>query len=165
MHDITYQDMRNALSKFATGVTIVTACDAEGGKVGMTASSFNSVSMDPPLILWSVRKNALSAETFKTTDNFSVHILSAGQKELSNQFARSGFDKFSDVEHSIDQNNVPLLTDALVRFDCKTWAVYEGGDHWIIVGRVQDLTTTDGDGLVFCNGFYTTTAAIPETNT
>ncbi len=165
MQDFTAQDMRHALSKFATGVTIVTACDAHGQKVGMTASSFNSVSMDPPLILWSVRKNALSAEIFKTTENFSVHILSAGQKELSNQFARSGYDKFAGVDHTLDQNDVPLLTGALVRFDCKTWAVYEGGDHWIIVGHVKDLTTTDGDGLVFCNGFYTTTAAIPETNT
>ncbi len=165
MQDFTAQDMRNALSKFATGVTIVTACDANGEKVGMTASSFNSVSMDPPLILWSVRKNALSAEIFKAAENFSVHILSADQKELSNQFARSGHDKFADVDYTLGQNNVPLLIGALVRFDCNTWAVYEGGVHWIIVGHVVELTTTDGDGLVFCNGFYSTTAAIPETNT
>ncbi|KAB7615942.1 flavin reductase family protein [Amylibacter sp. SFDW26] len=165
MQNFTDQDMRNALSKFATGVTIVTACDADGQKVGMTASSFNSVSMDPPLILWSVRKNALSAEVFKTTKNFSVHILSADQKELSNQFARSGHDKFANVDYTVDQNNVPQITNSLVRFNCITWAVYEGGDHWIIVGHVKGLTTADGDGLVFCNGFYTTTAVIPETTT
>lgn len=164
MQDFTAQDMRNALSRFATGVTIVTACGAQGQKVGMTASSFNSVSMEPPLILWSVRKNALSAEAFKEAKFFSVHILSADQKKLSNQFARGGQDKFADVDYTVDPNKVPLLSGALVRFDCTTWAVYEGGDHWIIVGHVGNLTTTDGDALVFCNGFYTTTATVLETN-
>ncbi len=165
MQDFTTQDIRKALSQFATGVTIVTARDAQGQKVGMTASSFNSVSMDPPLILWSVTKKALSAQAFKDAENFSVHILSADQRELSDQFARSGKDKFSGVEYSTDDNNVPLLSGALVRFDCTTWAVYEGGDHWIIVGRIKDLTMTDGEGLVFCNGYYTTTAAIHKTDT
>jgi len=165
MQNFTSQDMRDALSKFATGVTIVTASDADGKKVGMTASSFNSVSMDPALILWSVRKNAMSAETFKTTEHFSVHILSEHQKDLSNQFARSGDDKFAGVDHIVDAHNIPHLSGVLVRFDCTTWAVYEGGDHWIIVGEVQDLTMAQGDGLVFCNGYYTTTAAIADTNT
>ena len=142
----TARDMRYALSKFATGVTIVTACDDHGNHVGMTASSFNSVSMEPPLILWSVTKTALSSDIFRNAEYFAVHVLSADQKELSNKFARTGEDKFSEVNYTIDQNNVPLLTDALVRFDCTTWAVYEGGDHWIVI----DLDSESSPCVLYC---------------
>ncbi|MBL1422305.1 MAG: flavin reductase family protein, partial [Alphaproteobacteria bacterium] len=87
------KEFREALSSFGTGITIITTCDENGNAIGMTASSFNSVSMDPPLILWSVVKTAFSAEIFKTAENFSVHILSTENTELSNKFATSGANK------------------------------------------------------------------------
>ena len=116
---------RSALSKFATGVTIVTAPDKSGEPVGMTANSFNSVSMDPPLILWSVTKTANSAPVFKNAPRFAVHILSADQSDLSNKFARSSENKFDNTEFSLDDQKVPVLAGATARFDCKQWAIYD----------------------------------------
>ena len=158
------RDLRDALSNFATGVTIVTALDAAGAPIGMTASSFNSVSMDPPLILWSITKTALSAQAFVEAAHFGVHILDASQTDMSNTFARSGADKFGDVEFNVSAQGVPQLAGALTRLDCKTWAVYEGGDHWIIVGQVQDLHTEKGVGLVFSQGSYATASQLRPPN-
>ncbi|MEP1207281.1 MAG: flavin reductase [Rhizobiaceae bacterium] len=152
--------LRDALSSFATGVTIVTAVEDNGEPVGMTASSFNSVSMEPPLILWSVTKTALSAPVFQKARHFSVHVLAANQMLLSNRFARSGEDKFKDVDYQLDKNGVPQLAGVLTRFDCDTWSVYEGGDHWIIVGEVKNMETEKGEGLVFSGGSYATANSI-----
>jgi len=156
--------LRDALSSFATGVTIVTTADDAGEPVGMTASSFNSVSMDPPLILWSVTKSALSAPIFQKAEHFSVHVLAANQMSLSNRFARSGEDKFNEVDYQIDGNGVPQLAGVLTRFDCNTWSVYEGGDHWIIVGEVKGMETQKGEGLVFSGGSYATANSIQPPN-
>ncbi len=152
--------LREALSSFATGVTIVTTVDDDNAPIGMTASSFNSVSMDPPLILWSVTKSAHSAPIFKDADYFSVHVLGADQMTLSNRFARSGADKFEGLEFNRNEKNIPKLPGALTRFDCKTWSVYEGGDHWIIVGEVFEMEAKKGEGLVFSGGSYATAASI-----
>ncbi len=130
--DFDPREFRDALSSFATGVTIVTARDDADRPVGMTCSSFNSVSMAPPLILWSVTKTARSADAFITADHFAVHVLAFDQTEVSNRFARSGADKFGETQHAFDQNNVPIISDTASRFDCKQYAVYDGGDHWII---------------------------------
>lgn len=152
--------LRDALSSFATGVTIVTTCDSNAEPIGMTASSFNSVSMDPPLILWSVTKTALSAPIFRNASRFAVHVLAANQMELSNRFARSGADKFDGVEYQLDTDGIPQLAGVLTRFDCNTWSVYEGGDHWIIVGEVKNMESTKGEGLVFSGGSYATANTI-----
>ena len=162
--EIDSRALRDALSSFATGVTIVTTADTADEPIGMTASSFNSVSMDPPLILWSVTKTALSAPIFEKAEHFAVHILAADQMALSNRFARSGVDKFDGVDYRLDTNGVPRLAGVLTRFDCKTWSVYEGGDHWIIVGEVQDMETEKGEGLVFSGGSYATAASIQPPN-
>jgi len=158
--DFSDRDLRDALSSFATGVTIITANDDNGEPVGMTASSFNSVSMDPPLILWSVTKSALSAEIFKNAQFFAVHVLSSDQADLSNKFARRGENKFEGTGFQLDKNNVPILPDTAARFDCSKWAVYEGGDHWIIVGEVQNLEAAKKQGLVFGGGIYATAAPL-----
>ena len=150
----TSRDFRDALSSFATGVTIVTTRDAQNAPVGMTASSFNSVSTEPPLILWSVTKTAKSAPAFKTAEHFAVHVLATDQTELSNKFAKSGADKFGDTSFSVDTNGVPILENTAARFDCKTWEVYEGGDHWIIVGEVLAIESAKKEGLVFGGGTY-----------
>ena len=148
------REFRAALSGFATGVTIVTAVAENGEKVGMTASSFNSVSMEPPLILWSVTKTALSAQAFRGAKHFAVHVLASDQIALSNQFASRGIDKFAKVDHYQDHNQVPVLNGCVSRFDCKTWAVHEGGDHWIIIGEVVSLEKQNKEGLVFSDGSY-----------
>lgn len=152
----TSRDLRDALSTFATGVTIITAADHHGEPVGMTASSFNSVSMEPPLILWSVTKSALSAETFRTAKHFAVHVLSSDQVGLSNRFASSGSDKFADTAYSKDTNGVPHIVGCASRLECSGWACYEGGDHWIIVGRVEKIQKENTEGLVFSGGTYAT---------
>lgn len=162
--EIDSRALRDALSSFATGVTIVTTADTSGEPIGMTASSFNSVSMDPPLILWSVTKTALSAPIFEKASHFAVHVLAANQMTLSNRFARSGADKFEGVDYKTDERGVPHLAGVLTRFDCRTWSVYEGGDHWIIVGEVQNMETQKGEGLVFSGGSYATAASIQPPN-
>lgn len=154
------RDFREALAGFATGVTIVTAVDKDGQKIGMTASSFNSVSMDPPLILWSVTKTALSAHGFRDAEKFCVHILSAQQVETSNKFAAAGTDKFAGVNHTVNEAGVPVLDEFVSRFDCRSWAVHEGGDHWILVGLVQDLEIKKREGLIFSRGQYATSSPL-----
>ncbi len=148
------RDFRDALSSFATGVTIVTARDGAGQPVGMTASSFNSVSVDPPLVLWSVTKTAFSAQAFHDAQHFSIHVLKTTQTDMSGRFAKPGTDKFAGLAVAETQHGVPILPEALARFDCRQWAVYEGGDHWILVGEVLDLELEKGQGLVFSGGSY-----------
>jgi len=155
------REFRDALSSFATGVTVVTCLDANGEPVGATASSFNSVSMDPPLILWSITKTAYSADAFINAKHFVVNVLSAEQMATSNQFARSGIDKFADVEVEQGIGGVPTLPGAITFFECEAWATYDGGDHEIIVGRVKGLRSMAGSGLVFYRGAYATAEAIP----
>jgi|TARA_B110000908_G_scaffold25294_1_gene29147 3-hydroxy-9,10-secoandrosta-1,3,5(10)-triene-9,17-dione monooxygenase reductase component len=155
------REFRDALSSFATGVTVVTCLDSDGEPVGATASSFNSVSMDPPLILWSITKTAYSAQAFINAKHFSVNVLSAQQIEISNKFARSGTDKFSDVDVEQGLGGVPILPDAITCFECEAWATYDGGDHEIIVGQVKGMRSQAGSGLVFYRGAYATAEAIP----
>jgi len=116
--------------------------------------------MDPPLILWSVTKTALSAPVFKEASHFAVHVLASSQVELSNRFARSGSDKFAGLDYTRNSNGCPLLNQCVARFDCQTWQVYEGGDHWIIVGEVLDIDKQNDDALVFCDGSYATASPV-----
>ena len=156
MRNFDTREFRFALSGFATGVTIVTAVSESGEKVGMTASSFNSVSTEPPLILWSVTKTALSAPAFRDAKNFAVHVLASDQVAISNRFATSGADKFADTDYTVDENGVPILSSCVARFDCTSWAVHEGGDHWVIIGEVQGIERENKEGLVFSDGSYAT---------
>lgn len=151
---IDSREFRNALGSFATGVTVVTCKDADGNPVGATASSFNSVSIDPPLVLWSVTKSILSADAFINAEEFVINVLSADQVDTSNGFARSGEDKFAGVDTEEGIGDVPMLKNCVTRFQCKTWATYDGGDHEIIVGEVKEMDTCDKDGLVFYRGGY-----------
>jgi 3-hydroxy-9,10-secoandrosta-1,3,5(10)-triene-9,17-dione monooxygenase reductase component len=128
--------------------------DAKGEPVGVTASSFNSVSLDPPLVLWSLAKNSLSREAFCNSGHFAVHVLAANQEELSNRFARSGEDKFSDVEWSKGELDSPVFTNHAALFQCKTKHQYEGGDHIILVGEVVSFDARDEAPLLFHAGRY-----------
>ena len=142
-------EFRNALGSFTTGVTIVTTQGNNGNDVGLTANSFNSVSLDPPMVLWSLGKSALSMTHFQTADHFAVHILAQDQQDLSQRFATRGIDKFSDLDISRGPNNVPLLEQCAARFICKTVYQYEGGDHIIFVGEVISFEHSAKHPLLF----------------
>lgn len=154
MADDATRAFRDALGSFATGVTIATTSQEDGTPVGVTASSFNSVSLDPPLILWSLAKNAQSRAAFGASGHFAVHVLAASQEALSNRFARSGEDKFADVEWQPGALGSPILADFAARFECRTRHEYEGGDHVIMVGEVVAYETREAAPLLFHGGRY-----------
>lgn len=146
--------LRGALGSFATGVTIVTTRDPAGVDVGLTANSFNSVSLDPPMVLWSLAKTSLSLPAFLGSRYFAVHVLAADQEPLSNLFARRGADKFAGIALERGMGDVPLLPGCAARFVCHTAFQYEGGDHIIFVGEVLSLAHSDRAPLVFHDGRY-----------
>lgn len=149
------REFREALGAFATGVTIVTTRDAGGEPVGVTASSFNSVSLDPPLVLWSLARSARSSEAFGRSGHFAIHVLAAGQQALSDRFARSGEDKFAGLDWREGALGSPLLEDCAARFECRTLHQYEGGDHVIMVGEVEAFQREEAEPLLFHSGRYT----------
>jgi flavin reductase (DIM6/NTAB) family NADH-FMN oxidoreductase RutF/DNA-binding MarR family transcriptional regulator len=157
------KDFRRALSQFPTGVTVITTIDGEGNPVGVTASSFNSVSMEPTLVLWSIDKGANSLDTFEKAEYFAVNVLASDQVSTSNNFASRGQDKFANAQYSSGLGNAPILDHYAAQFECKTWAVYEGGDHLILVGEVKKYRSNDNaEPLVFSRGSYAISAQHPE---
>lgn len=133
----TPHDFRKALGQFATGVTIVTALDAQGQPVGVTVSSFNSVSLHPPLVLWSMANSAASLPVFMACTHYAVHVLGAEQKELAMRFATKGIDRWAGVAHQSGHSGVPLLDGAVATFECFNRSRYQEGDHVIFVGEVE----------------------------
>lgn len=156
------KDFRGALGSFVTGVTIVTTRCDEDGDVGVTANSFNSVSLDPPMVLWSLALNARSRPAFERSDHFAVHVLATDQQDLSNRFARSGTDKFAGLELSRGTGEVPLLPGCAACFQCRTAYRYEGGDHIIFVGEVVEFEHFHRTPLAFHSGQYAVAAAKAE---
>lgn len=148
------REFRNALGQFATGVTVITTRDSNDRPVGVTASSFNSVSLDPPLVLWSLDKASVSLNAFSQHGYFAVHILATGQEDLSNNFARRGEDKFGGIEIDKGIGNVPLLPECAACFQCKLNYEYDGGDHIILVGEVLNFVNHDSRPLIFHGGSY-----------
>ncbi len=148
----TARAFRDALGRFATGVTIVTI-NRPTGPMGFTANSFTSLSMDPPLVLWSLAKSAQRYPFFAEADHFAIHVLAADQLHLIDRFHRTG-PGFEGLKHDLGSHNVPLLTGALARFECEMHTTYEGGDHLIVVGRVQRVVCEDGAPLVFLEGRF-----------
>ena len=148
------KDFRRALGMFGTGVTIVTTRAENGEPVGITANSFNSVSLEPPMVLWSLAKNARSLAVFQNADTWNVHILSNEQEALSNRFARAGEDKFSGLPLDSEAAHAPLLQDCSARFRCKTAFQYDGGDHVIFVGEVTDYDANPHPPLLYVTGGY-----------
>ncbi|WP_294219136.1 flavin reductase family protein [uncultured Sphingomonas sp.] len=145
---------RQALGSFVTGVTIVTTCDREGRAVGLTANSFNSVSLDPPLVLWSLALNSLNLPAFREAGHWVVHILTAEQRDLSQRFASRGTDKFAGLDYTPGPGGVPMLDGCAARFVCRAAFEHEGGDHAIFVGEVVDLSIGAAPPLVFHSGQY-----------
>ncbi|MCO6058026.1 flavin reductase [Pseudomonas sp. MOB-449] len=145
---------RRALGNFATGVTVVTATAPDGTRVGVTANSFNSVSLEPPLILWSIDKRSSSLAVFEQASHFAVNILAADQIDLSNQFARPRDDKFEGVAVETGTGGAPLLPDCAARFECEMHQRVEGGDHWILIGKVVRFDDFGRSPLLYHQGAY-----------
>jgi 3-hydroxy-9,10-secoandrosta-1,3,5(10)-triene-9,17-dione monooxygenase reductase component len=148
------REFRDALGTFTTGVTIVTTRCGTGEPAGLTANSFNSVSLDPPLVLWSIAKTSRALEDFKQADHWAVHILADGQEALSNSFASKADDKFSGVEYVDGIAGLPLLSGCTSIFQCKAEQAHDAGDHIILVGRVLEFERHDRTPLVFAQGSY-----------
>ena len=156
---VTENEFRDALSRFASGVTIVTTCDASGRCHGITVSAFCSVSLDPPLVLICIEKATASHYAFGESGAFIVNILDAHQQDLSEQFAAPAADKFGDREFEPGIDGIPRLNGALATIECRVSAVHDGGDHTIFVGLVEHATARDGDPLVYFRSVYGTARA------
>jgi len=146
--------LRQALGSFATGVTVVTTRTTDGSDVGLTANSFNSVSLQPPLVLWSLAKSAGSLPAFMAAEHFAVHILARGQQPLSDRFARRSTVKFDGLRLTRGLGDVPLLTGCAATFQCRTVHRHEGGDHIIFVGEVLEFAHCAQPPLLFHGGAY-----------
>ena len=148
---------RNALGRFPTGVVVVTAVAPDGARIGMTMSSFNSVSLDPPLVLFSVHRQALTFPIWQKIDSYAINILNEEQEILSNQFAHAKGEKWDGVMPLTGVTGVPIMPNACAVFECRAHARHDGGDHEIVVGRVieiHDHSVTRGRPLVFFEGRY-----------
>ena len=147
------RQLRDCLGRFATGVTVVT-CNGSGGPCGITANSFSSVSLDPPLILWNIAKVSHSLEAYLAAEHFAINILAADQGSLSHHFAQSDHTAFDGVAYELSGNGVPVLPDTLACIECRTHAIHDCGDHHIIVGEVQEFRYDHTDPLLFYAGEY-----------
>ncbi|MDQ0740482.1 flavin reductase family protein [Pseudomonas sp. W4I3] len=148
--------LRNAYGKYATGVTVVTTLDDRGLPAGLTVSSFNSVSLEPALVLWSLRKESYTAAAFQAADGFAINVLAYEQQLLSDRFATPTADKFSQVHYAISENQLPLIDGAIAQFECIKRNEFDGGDHWIFIGEVISFTLNEGSPLIFHGGKYAT---------
>ena len=146
------RDFRRALGCFPTGVAIVTTLTRDKAPLGLTISSFNSVSMEPPLILWSLGLTAASLPVFRDNAGFVINVLSADQAELPKIFSSPVEDRFCNVDWHPGIGGRPVIDGAAAVFECRTYARYDGGDHEIIVGEVLDFTANDHVPLVFGKG-------------
>lgn len=153
------RDLRDALGRFATGVTIVTTLDLAGRPIGLTANSFNSVSLDPPIVLWSLARRSLNLRSFLDAGHFAVNVLAADQQALSDRFAKPACDRFAGVDWEAGTAGVPVLPGAVASFECATDNLVEGGDHVIFLGRVARFRHADKEPLIYHAGRYGTPAA------
>ena len=151
--ELTPLELRRALGRFATGVTVVTAQGPDGHPLGLTANSFTSVSMEPPLVLWCLSGKSHNLQAFLEAPSFAINVLAADQNDLCRQFADPKVpDRFAQVDWWPGVNGDPLLADALVRLECERWATHEAGDHVIFIGRIMALASQGGEPLVFSAG-------------
>ena len=152
------RDFRSALGCFPTGVCLVTALAPDGRRVGLTANSFSSVSLDPPMVLWSLARTASSAAAFRDAEYFVINVLAAGDEELSAHFARPGEDKFAKYAERFAGG---VLQGAAATFECHSRHRYYGGDHIIVIGVVERYAHTGRAPLVFHRGSYTAISISP----
>jgi flavin reductase (DIM6/NTAB) family NADH-FMN oxidoreductase RutF len=147
-------DFRRVLGHFASGVTIVTTCDADKRATGLTASAFTSVSLEPPLILVCIDHKSQSHGPLMDAGCFAVNILSVDQEALSRKFATTRLDKFEGVAYRLSPLGVPIIAEALASLECATVSTHVAGDHTILVGRVEAASSGDGHPLLYFRGQY-----------
>jgi len=146
-------DLRQALGKFATGVTVVT-CRGARGPCGITANSFSSVSLEPPLVLWNIAKVSNSLQAYLDADHFAINVLGAEQRAISHHFAQSDHTRFSGIVYETSAHGVPLIPESVACLECRTHQVHDCGDHYIIIGEVEKFRSNIGQPLLFYNGDY-----------
>ncbi len=146
--------LRTAFGTFATGVTVITTVDAQGRDTGLTANSFSSVSLEPPLLLWSLSRQSTSFAAFMAAGHYAVHVLAAGQEALSARFARKGADKFEGVQVTRGEGGVPLLEECAATFVCRSYARHDAGDHVIFLGEIVHFEHADHPPLIYHGGRY-----------
>ncbi|HMM48767.1 MAG TPA: flavin reductase family protein [Miltoncostaeaceae bacterium] len=151
---IEQQRFRDTLARWASGVTILTASESDGSPVGMTAASFSSLSLDPPLVLVCIARSAYAHDALTGAERFAVHLLGRGQDELSARFAHAGAAKFDGQPDRRDEHNLPVLPAGVARLVCARHDLLDGGDHTILIGRVLDTELAGTDPLVYCNRSY-----------
>ncbi|NIB44123.1 flavin reductase family protein [Pseudomaricurvus alkylphenolicus] len=157
LSETTTTELRRALGAFATGVTVVTTIDAQGQPVGLTANSFTSVSMEPPLVLFCLKNGSASLKAFTNDTAFAINVLSHEQRQISQRFASKVDDRFAMTPWETWSLGVPILQDTVASFECESYAVYEGGDHQIIVGRIrQSYFNPQRQPLMYVKGGYHT---------
>lgn len=145
---------RNALGRFATGVTVMTTRDADGVPVGVTVNSFSSVSLDPPLVLFCLDRSATCLRSFIASARFAVNVLGEDQHEISRRFSGPRTDRWTGIGFDSGVSGSPLLHGCLANLDCTLVATHDGGDHVILVGRVEQLNETVGRPLLYYSGGY-----------
>ena len=151
---ISSDEFRMAMSRFASGVTVMTTADIAGRPHGVTVSAFCSVSMSPPLILACIHKETASHYAFLERKAFVVHILGEDQSHISQQFAQPAGDKFNGTNVGTSSEGLPLLNDALVTLECRVVSAHDGGDHTVIVGSVENADIRDGSPLIYYQHEY-----------
>jgi flavin reductase (DIM6/NTAB) family NADH-FMN oxidoreductase RutF len=164
--DFEAPHFRRALSQFATGVTIITTLSPQGDPIGFTASSFNSVSLTPPLVLWSLAVSAGTLSVFRGNTHYAINVLSSNQIELSRRFggrsAGTATERFAGIEWRRGAGGAPVLLDCCAWFECYNRSRYNEGDHVIFVGEVERCGFTSAEPLVFQSGRYHRTQAHPD---
>jgi len=153
--------LRRALGTYATGVTVVTTRAADGKPVGLTVNSFSSVSLEPPLVLWSLSRRSPNLVNFERASHFAINVLAADQAWISQRFAGPAREKFADLDWEMGPGGAPLIHGCVSHFLCRQHCRHEGGDHVIVVGEVKRFTHTDREPLVFLGGAYHRAAAHP----
>lgn len=154
--------LRRAFGSFATGITIVTTTDAEGRPVGLTANSFTSVSLEPPLVLFCLDRNSSSLPHFQRAGAFGINVLSSGQQELSSRFVKRGEDRFNGVSWALQESGVPVIEGAAATFECELHTTHDGGDHLVFIGRVRRFDCdAQCDPLLYFQGRYRHIAGLP----
>jgi flavin reductase (DIM6/NTAB) family NADH-FMN oxidoreductase RutF len=148
------REFRNALGTYATGVTIITAAGSDGKPYGLTCNSSASVSLNPPLVLWSLVRYSSSLNAFQNATHFAVNVLGASQQALANKFAKSSDEKFAGVDWSAGLGNAPLLKESVANFQCRSVNRYYGGDHVIFLGAVEAYSYNHSEPLLFARGGY-----------
>lgn len=154
MTSFDQRELRNVLGSFVTGVTVVTTLDADGQPLGVTANSFSSVSLEPPLILWSQALTARSFPAFRDADRFVINILAEDQAPISQRFAKAGEDKFAGIITRGGIDNLPLIDGCTAYLECRKVATYPGGDHAVFIGQVENIERRERKPLAFGGGRY-----------